>query len=611
MEKNEIIRRAKDYISRERAGNFRGEAEKLLAAEDWKELEDRFYRNLEFGTGGLRGLIGGGYNRMNTLVVKSATQGLASYLRKTFPEKAAAGDRKAGSGLSAVIAYDSRHYSAEFAGAAALIFAANGIKTYLFSSMRPTPELSFAIRKLGCDTGIVVTASHNPPQYNGYKAYWNDGSQVIPPHDEGIIREVNGVSAIREIPREEALSRGLLEIIDREIDGPYQDMVRSRLFRPDLIRARGGEVKIVYTPLHGTGAMHVEAVLGSLGLQVITVPEQREGNGDFPTVSFPNPEEAAALDLALKLGKTVGADVVMATDPDADRLGIAVPGKSPGQASGQARGGNPAGGDTPDFTLITGNQLGTLLADYIFLSLKETGRMPPKPAMVNSIVTTGMQKRVAAFYGAECFECLTGFKWIADIWRRSEKGGPDIVFGTEESYGYLVEHEVRDKDGVSAAAMTAEMTLYWRSKGKGLLDRLEELYGICGYWQELGISKYFQGPEGPALMKGIMDKYRTSPPPVLGSIEVEKVRDILESVWKYPREPGRTEPVDLPKSDVLQFYLKDGTIVSARPSGTEPKIKFYASACTEVGPGGIPAARAEAERKLAAIQRDIRQLIGE
>ncbi|MDR3334838.1 MAG: phospho-sugar mutase [Treponema sp.] len=584
MEK--VIVQAKDYISKEKDVYFRAEIEKLLAAEDWKELEDRFYRNLEFGTGGLRGVIGGGYNRMNTLVVKRATQGLATYLIKAFPDKAAAGS------LQGVIAYDSRHYSAEFAEAAALILAANGIKTYLFSGLRPTPELSFAIRRLGCDTGIVVTASHNPAQYNGYKAYWNDGSQVIPPHDTGIIEEVNAVTTIREMDREAALAQGLLKIIDKEIDEPYQAMVRSRLFRPDLIKAKAGEVKIVYTPLHGTGAMHVEAVLGSLGLEVITVPEQREGNGDFPTVSFPNPEEAAALELALALGKQVGADVVMATDPDADRLGIAV----------------PAGGE---FTLLTGNQLGTLLADYIFCSLKETGTMPAAAAMVNSIVTTGMQQRVAASYGAECIECLTGFKWIADIWRKSEAAGkPTVVYGTEESYGYLVEPEVRDKDGVSAAAMTAEMTLYWRSQGKSLLDRLDELYKANGYWQELGISKYFQGPEGPAIMQSIMDAYRQKPPAVLGGIEVEKVRDLLESVWKEPKNPVRRDPVDLPKSDVLQFYLKDGTVVSARPSGTEPKIKFYASCCCEVGAGGLAAAKAEAARKLEAIKKDIRQVIG-
>ncbi|AEF85659.1 putative phosphomannomutase [Treponema primitia ZAS-2] len=592
MDQTEVIAQAKDYIAREQDAFFKAEVEALLAKQDWKELEDRFYRNLEFGTGGLRGVIGGGYNRMNTLVVKSATQGLATYLRKAFPEKAAAGK------LAAVIAYDSRHYSPEFAEAAALIFAGNGIKAYLFSALRPTPELSYAIRKLGADTGIVVTASHNPPQYNGYKAYWNDGSQVIPPHDEGIIREVNGVKEIRELTRVEAFSQELLEIIDKQIDDPYQAMVRSRLFRPELIKAKAAEVKIVYTPLHGTGALHVEAVLGSLGLKVITVPEQREGNGDFPTVSFPNPEEAAALELAVKLGKEKGADVVMATDPDADRLGIAVP-------SGKR-------GAPGDFTLITGNQLGTLLADYVFLSLKETGKLPPKAAMVNTIVTTGMQKRVAESYGAKCYECLTGFKWIASVMAETEKdGSANVVFGTEESYGFLVENEVRDKDGVSAAAMTAEMTLYWRSKGKSLLDRLDELYEAHGYWEEAGISKYFQGPQGPAIMQGIMEGYRKNPPKTLGGLGVEKVRDIQESVWKYPAEPGKTDPVDLPKSDVLQFYLSDGTVVSARPSGTEPKIKFYASSCTQLGPGGLEAAKSEAARKLEAIKKDIRQVIGD
>jgi len=595
MDNKMITERAKDYIAREKDTDFRKEVEELLAGGDFKELEDRFYRNLEFGTGGLRGIIGGGYNRMNTLVVKSATQGLATYLLKAFPGRAKKGPGEGG--LQAAIAFDSRHYSAEFAEAAALIFAANGIKTWLFSSMRPTPELSFAIRHLGCDTGIVVTASHNPPKYNGYKAYWVGGSQVIPPHDRGIIEEVGKVTEIMEMSREDALKKGLLAIIDKEVDKPYQEMVRSRLYRPDLIRKKAGEVKIVYTPLHGTGAFHVEGVLGSLGLEVITVPEQREGNGDFPTVAFPNPEEAAALDMAIKLGIKEKADVVMATDPDADRFGIAVPLTSP-KAAGFAQ--DPGPSQTPQFVLITGNQMGVLLADYIFLSLKEAGKTPPNPAMINTIVTTGMQKKVAEHYGAKCFECLTGFKWIAEIMAKCEKdGSASIVFGTEESYGYLVENEVRDKDGISAAALTAEMTLYWRSNGKSLLDRLNELYQICGYWEEIGISKYFQGPEGPAIMQGIMEGYRKNPPKTLGGIEVEKIRDL---------ENGAD---GLPPSDVLQFFLKDGTIVSARPSGTEPKIKFYATCCAETGGGGLEAAKAEAGRKLDAIKKDIRLVIGE
>jgi phosphoglucomutase len=587
MEQNAVIERAKDYIAGEKDPHFRAEVEKILEAEDFKELEDRFYRNLEFGTGGLRGLIGGGYNRMNTLVVKSATQGLANYVRKAFPEKAAGPG-----GLKAAIAFDSRHYSAEFAEAAALIFAANGIKAYLFSALRPTPELSFAIRLLGCDTGIVVTASHNPPQYNGYKAYWNDGAQVIPPHDKGIIAEVNAVAEIREMPREEALKAGLLQIIDKEADEPYQAMVKERLFRPDLIREKAGEVKIVYTPLHGTGAFHVEKILGDLGLNVLTVPEQRDGNGDFPTVAFPNPEEAAALDMAIKLAGKEQADVVMATDPDADRFGIAVR--------------TSAG----DYALVTGNQMGVLLADYIFLSLKELGKMPASPVMVNTIVTTGMQRAVAASYGVRCVEVLTGFKWIADIMRRCDSGEGSFVFGTEESYGYLVENEVRDKDGISASALTAEMTLYWRSRGKSLLDRLAELYAEHGYWQELAISKYFQGPEGPGIMKGIMDEYRKNPPASLGGITIEKVRDVLESVWKIPGKGAGASFSDIPKSDVLQFFLEDGTVVSARPSGTEPKIKFYAT-CRASAENGLEAAKAEAGRKLDAIKSDIRRVIGD
>jgi phosphoglucomutase len=343
---------------------------------------------------------------------------------------------------------------------------------------------------------------------------------------------------------------------------------------------------------------------------VITVPEQREGNGDFPTVAFPNPEEAAALDMAIKLGAKEKADVVMATDPDADRFGIAVPSNMP--AAGSSESATQTQNKEVEYKLITGNQMGVLMADYICLSLKELGKMPTNAAVVNSVVTTGMQKRVAALYGVECCECLTGFKWIADVMRKWElgvaagkPGAKNFVFGTEESYGYNIETEVRDKDGVSAAAITAEMTLYWRSKGKSLLDRLDELYLSCGYWQELGISKYFQGPQGPQIMKGIMDKYRSSPPTTLGGIAITKVRDLEKGA------APSAESLGLAPSDVLQFYLADGTIVSARPSGTEPKIKFYATCCAEVGSGGLAAARAEAARKLDAIKSDIRQVIGD
>ncbi|HSV56480.1 MAG TPA: phospho-sugar mutase, partial [Magnetospirillaceae bacterium] len=455
MDSRTITKRAQAYTAEETDPTFRAEVGDLLARGDWEELEDRFYRDLEFGTGGLRGRIGGGTNRMNLLVVRRATQGLCDYLREALP----------GRKLSACVAFDSRRYSAAFAEAAALVFAANGIKAWLFLGICPTPVLSFAVRRFGADTGVVITASHNPPAYNGYKAYWGDGAQVTPPHDEGIIERVNSVKAARTMGRAEALASGMLVLVDREAAEPYAAMVKSSLFRPDLMRSSAGSVKIVYSPLHGTGAPFLERILGDLGLQVVTVPEQREPDGEFPTVAFPNPEEAEALKMALDLGRRVGAGVVMATDPDADRLGIAVP---------DGRG---------DFSLITGNQLGALLADYILLSRVEAGTLPAKPATIKSIVTTELQARIAEAYGATCFDCLTGFKWIADLMRRFETDGEgyEFVYGTEESYGFLVESEVRDKDGISAAAMTAEMTLYWRSQGKSLLERLDELYLRFGF----------------------------------------------------------------------------------------------------------------------------------
>lgn len=545
MNHEEIILRAQEYIANETDPSFSDEIKELLKKGDWKELEDRFYRDLEFGTGGLRGVIGGGFNRMNTLVVTRATQGLCDYIKEQFPKKQ----------LSACIAYDSRRKSKEFSLATALVFAANGIKAYIFPSLKPTPVLSYAIRKLGADTGVVVTASHNPPQYNGYKAYWNDGSQVVPPHDSGIIEKVLKVKSVKQISKTEASSKGLLMEIGQEIDDDYVAMVKSHLLRSYLFSETGKSVNIVYSPLHGTGAMLFERIMKELGLNVLTVPEQREPDGEFPTVSYPNPEESAALAMAIELGKKTNADVVMATDPDADRLGIAVPDK------------------TGEFVLVTGNQLGSLHLDYIALTLKELHRMPPRPAAIRTIVTTELQKIIAEKYGIESFECLTGFKWIADLMRRFETENYDFIYATEESYGHLIEKEVRDKDGISAAALTAEMTLYWRSQGKSLLDHLEELYKEHGYYEEKGLSFYFEGEQGMRIMNSIMEDYRKQQPDQFGGLSVICTRDVKAST-EWDRN-GRIRKIDLPKSDVIQWRLEDGTLLTVRPSGTEPKIKYY------------------------------------
>ena len=578
MDKSEILKRAKEYIEAEKDERFSNEIKELIEKEDYAELEDRFYQTLEFGTGGLRGIMGGGTNRMNTLEINMATQGLANYVLKAFPEKAKDGT------LSAVIAYDSRLNSDVFAEATALIFAANGIKAYLFSSLRPTPELSYAIRQLKAQTGVVVTASHNPRMYNGYKAYWDDGAQVIEPHDKGIIEEVNKVSEIKTMTRVEAIASGKLVIIDKEIDDKFWDMCKAQLFRPELIKEKAKDVRIVYTPLHGTGAMHVEKVLGDLGLNIITVPEQREPDGNFPTVEKPNPEEKPALTLAVELAKKEKADGVMATDPDSDRFGTAFPDKD----------GN--------FVLLSGNQMGALLIDYILRSRKELGKMPANPAIIRSIVTSPFGDYICKKYGVKMIECLTGFKWIAAVEANFEKdNSASYVFGLEESYGYKVETEVMDKDGVSAAAMCAEMILYWRSQGKSLLEHLDDLYKEFGYFEDRAISQNFPGASGSETMKAMMSSMRANPPKSLGGEKVVKVRDCL------------ADP-ELPKSNVLQFYLESGTIVSARPSGTEPKIKFYINSMIPAGDGS-DAWYADAKVKAGAlcdgITRDIQKIIDE
>jgi phosphoglucomutase len=589
MDHTSLRKRAETYVAAETDLAFREEIKALLAATasdkgseaDWAELEDRFYRDLEFGTGGLRGVIGGGFNRMNFLVVTRATQGLCDYLKETFPGKK----------LSACIAHDSRNHSDSFTIAAARVFAANGVKTWLFPSLRPTPELSFAVRALGADTGIVVTASHNPPKYNGFKAYWNDGSQVTPPHDTGIIERVGKVHEARLMDEAEARRAGLIETLDGSIDDRYVAMVKAQLFRPALIKEMASQVKLVYTPLHGTGAMLFERIMGELGLRVLTVPEQREPDGAFPTVAFPNPEEAAALDLAIKLAAKTGADAVMANDPDADRLGVAVRAKDGG------------------YTLVTGNQLGSLHLDYILLTRKELGRMPRRPAAIKTIVTTELQTRIAAAYEVAMSDCLTGFKWIADEMRRFEREGLDFVYGTEESYGHLIETEARDKDGISAAALTAEMAIYWRSKGKSLLDRLDELYLEHGYFEERGVNRYFEGASGMEVMAGLMAAYRRSQPLSIGGQSVVFVRDILTGLEWKPGQEGAAKKVSLPASDVLQWRLADGTLVTVRPSGTEPKIKYYILSRSEVTGGGLAVAKTASKARSELILADIRSTL--
>ena len=589
MEQAEILKRAKAYIAEEKDERFSKKVEELIAKEDYKELEDRFYQTLEFGTGGLRGIMGGGTNRMNTLEINKATQGLANYVLKAFPKEAKEGT------LSAVVAYDSRLNSDVFAEATALIFAANGIKAYLFSSLRPTPELSFAIRTLGAKTGVVVTASHNPRMYNGYKAYWDNGAQVIEPHDVGIIEEVNKVTEVKTMTRVQAIAEEKLVIIDKEIDEKFWAMCKAQLFRPELIKEKAKDIRIVYTPLHGTGAMHVEKVLGDLGLKVITVPEQREPDGNFPTVEKPNPEEKPALTLAVELAKKEKADGVMATDPDSDRFGTAFPDKD----------GN--------FVLLSGNQMGALLMDYVIRSREEFGKMPKNPAIIRSIVTSNFGDAICKKHNIALIECLTGFKWIAAAEEDFEKAGThNYVFGLEESYGYKIEKDVMDKDGVSAAAMCAEMILYWRSQGKSLLEHLDDMYKEYGYFEDRAISKNFPGSSGVATMKGIMAKLRSEGLKTLGGEKVVKIRDVQESTVFDPANPSKKEAITLPKSNVLQFYLESGTIVSARPSGTEPKIKFYINSVIPAGNGSdawLKDAKTKAGAFCNAIENDINAIL--
>ena len=576
MDREEVLTKAQAYISSEKNDFFRSQVEELVAKNDIDELTDRFYKNLAFGTGGLRGVIGGGYNRINTYTVGKATQGLADYINSQNIENP-----------SVAIAFDSRNFSDVFAEETAKVLAANGIKAYLYASLRPVPQLSFTVRELGTTAGVVVTASHNPPKYNGYKVYWNDGCQVTPPHDTAIVDKANNVTEIKSMDKDEAIKSGLIEIIGEELDKKYIDMVKSLSLRPELIKEHGKEVNVVYTPIHGTGNIPVSRALSEMGIDVIFVEEQREPNGDFPTVKKPNPEEKEALTLAIKLAKEVKADLVLATDPDADRLGIAVP------------------DENGEFVLVTGNQLGALISYYMFSSLKEMGKMPENPAFVKTIVTTGLQKKIAESFGATSFDVLTGFKYIGEkIKEFEENNSYNYIFGGEESYGYLIGTHVRDKDAVSAAVMTAELALYLRSNGKTLLTQLEEIWEKYGYYQEALINMEFEGMSGAEKIASIMKELRANSPKEIAGIKVVTVKDYQESTTTFA--DGTTETINLPKSNVLQFILEDETIVTARPSGTEPKIKFYVSAFED---GKLSDTRPAVSEKVAKIETYLRETI--
>ena len=516
-----------------------------------KEIQDRFYKELEFGTGGLRGVIGAGTNRMNIYTVGKATQGLANYIKKEHGED-----------KGVAIAYDSRNMSPEFSEKAALILNANGIKTYRFESLRPTPELSFAVRELGCIAGIVITASHNPPEYNGYKAYWEDGAQVTPPRDKEIITEVNNVkdySEIKNMEKEEAVAKGLYNVIGKEIDDRYMEELKKQSLNMDIIKKMADEITIVYTPLHGTGNKPVRRVLAELGFKnVYVVPEQELPDGNFPTVSYPNPEDPKAFDLALKLAKEKNADVVLATDPDADRLGVYA--KNP---------------KTGEYVTFTGNMSALLIAEYILSEKKKRGMIPKNGAIVTTIVSSNMTKALAKEYGIKEIETLTGFKFIGEQIKFFEQNNSyEDLFGYEESYGCLAGTHARDKDSVVAVMLLAEATAFYKAQGLTLWEQMIKIYEKYGYYRETLQTITMKGIDGQEKISKIMDKLRNNPSSNVGKFKVEEIRDYKTKVTHnlITREKGKTE---LPVSNVLYYALENDAWCCVRPSGTEPKIKFY------------------------------------
>ena len=520
-------------------------------AEDENEIKERFYMDLEFGTAGLRGIIGAGTNRMNIYVVRRATQGLANYIAKV--------DKKS---QGVAIAYDSRHMSPEFAQEAALCLAANGIKAYIFETLRPTPELSFAVRHLGCVAGINVTASHNPPEYNGYKVYWEDGAQITPPHDSGIMGEVKAISdwnTVKTMDKAEAEKAGLFEVIGKEVDDAYMAELKKQVIHMDAIQAEGKNLKIVYTPLHGTGNIPARRILKELGFEnVYVVKEQELPDGDFPTVSYPNPEAAEAFELGLKLAKEVDADLVLATDPDADRLGVRVKDKN---------------GEYHD---LTGNMSGCLLANYEIRQRKAVnGRLPEDGALIKTIVTTNLADAIAKGYGVKLIEVLTGFKFIGQQILGFEKSGKgSYLFGFEESYGCLIGTYARDKDAIVATMALCEAAAYYKTQGKTLWDAMIEMYEQFGYYKDDIKAVTMKGIEGLQKIQDIMNSLRQNPPAEFAGHKVVAVRDYKADTIKN-LETGEVTPTGLPNSNVLYYELTNDAWVCVRPSGTEPKVKFY------------------------------------
>ena len=556
-------------------GNFdqaTKEVIRKMQAEHPNELADAFYKNLEFGTGGLRGLMGVGTNRMNKYTVGMATQGYANYLKQCFPN-----------GVKVAIAHDSRNNSRFFAETTANVFAANGIKVYLFEDMRPTPELSFAIRELGCQGGVVCTASHNPKEYNGYKAYWDDGSQLVPPHDKNVIKEVDKIASVDDVKW--SGGEGNIIIIGKELDEKYMEMVKGLSVYPEVI-AKHSDLKIVYTPIHGTGIKLVPPVLEKFGFNSVhIVKEQAVPDGNFPTVVYPNPEESEAMSYGLKQAEELNADILCGTDPDADRLAIGVK-----DSHGK-------------WVLMNGNQTAVLAFNYLIEARKTKGIAKPNDMVITTIVTTPMIDAIAAANGVGCYRVLTGFKWIAEMIRQKE-GKENYIIGGEESFGLMIGDKIRDKDGISAVALLCEMAAYEKEKGRSLYEKMIDLYVQYGFYKEHLVSITKKGMDGQQQIAAMMESYRNNPPKAINGSAVVKLLDYELRKGSNP-QTGEEWAIDLPKSNVLQFILEDGSSISARPSGTEPKIKFYFSVNTKL------ANAAEFDKVNAVLDEKIKAVIAD